>query len=43
LVHLCYARQVFGLAEDSENAALVTLALALRDKLGLLQPAPTPP
>jgi hypothetical protein len=37
-----YARQVFTLAEDSENQTLVTIALTLRDKLGLLKPAPVP-
>jgi hypothetical protein len=37
-----YARQILGLAEDSENEALVTLALTVRDKLGLLPVAPAP-
>ena len=31
-----YARQVLGAAEDSDNEVLVTLALGIRDKLGLL-------
>ncbi len=34
-----YARQILALAEDSENEALVVLALTLHDKFGLLKAA----
>lgn len=38
-----YARQVLAAAEDSDNEVLVTLALGLRDKLGLLAAPPAKP
>jgi hypothetical protein len=35
-----YARQTLSAGEDSDSEALVTLALSLRDRLGLLQQKP---
>ena len=35
-----YARQTLSAGEDSDSEALVTLALTLRDRLGLLQKKP---
>jgi hypothetical protein len=35
-----YARRTLSAGEDSDSEALVTLALSLRDRLGLLQQKP---
>lgn len=37
-----YGREILAVAEDSENEALVLLALTIRDKFGHLVVAPAP-
>ncbi len=37
-----YGRQIMALAEESENEALVFVALSIKDKLGHLKVAPAP-